>query len=117
MKHCEVREKQREQEYEQQLVLPVAVLVDPAPPTGTEEHWGKHRQQLIAAAAVLFFFAAGWVVSARFQGQAPAALPVVQAAPAVVQAGAPPKEQAAKPSPQHPARKKKASVESQAEKN
>ena len=103
---AETREKQREEEYEQQLQLPVPVLASPAPQPETEEAWEKHRQQLIAAAAVLFFFAAGWVVSAQFHGRAPAALPVVQADPAVVQAGAPARDQVAKPSPEHPVVKK-----------
>jgi GAF domain-containing protein len=99
---AEIRDKQREQEYEQQeyeqqVVLPVPVLIDPAPLPEAEESWEKHRQQLIAAAAVLFFFAAGWVVSAQFHGQPSVSLPTVQAAP-----GLPVKDEVAKPSPQHP---------------
>jgi len=99
------------------VALPVPVLVTPATPPEPSESWGSHRQQLIAAAAVLFFFAAGWVVSAQFQGHAPAALPVVQADPAVVQAGPPAKEQVAKPSPEHAVVKQQRSGTSQATKN
>jgi|SRR5215470_18035058 len=97
----EVRERQREEGYEQQLRLPVPVLVDPPPQPPADESWERYRQQLLAAAAVLFFFAAGWVVSEQFHGQSPAALPVVQADP-----GLPARDQVAKPSPQHPVAKK-----------
>ena len=89
------------------MVLPVPVLANAAPRGEPAESWREHRQQLLAAAAVLFFFAAGWVVSARFQGHAPVALPTVQAAPEPVRVDA------VKPSPGRPVVRKQAARASQ----
>lgn len=96
-----------EEEQEPQAVLPIPVLANPARQPAPAQSWRKHRQQLIAAAAVLFFFAAGWMVSARFQGHAPVTLPTVQAAPE------PARNDVVKPSPEHPVVKKQAARVSQ----
>jgi hypothetical protein len=100
-----------EEPQQPQIVLPVPVLANPAPSPEPAPSWGKHRQQLIAAAAVLFFFAAGWVVSAKFQGRAPVTLPTVQAAPE------PSRDDAVKPSPGHPVVNKQTPMKSAASKN
>lgn len=97
------RAEVQEEEQEKRVVLPVPVVANPAPPPS----WGKHRQQLLAAAAVLFFFAAGWIVSARFEGHAPVTLPTVQAAPE------PARDDVVKPNPGHPVVKKQAARVSQ----